>query len=73
LRVSEDRVLWKYLGLRDKVVGEDYIMRSFITCTLHQILFRVMKSRKTRWAGHGAPMGEMRNTYKILVGKPEGK
>jgi hypothetical protein len=26
-----------------------------------------------RWAGHVALMGEMRNAYKILVGKPEGK
>jgi len=26
-----------------------------------------------RWAGHVARMGEMRNAYKILVGKPEGK
>jgi hypothetical protein len=26
-----------------------------------------------RWAGHGAHMREMRNAYKILVGKPEGK
>jgi hypothetical protein len=26
-----------------------------------------------RWARHVANMGEMRNVYKILVGKPEGK
>jgi hypothetical protein len=26
-----------------------------------------------RWAGHVAPMGKMRNAYKSLVGKPEGK
>jgi len=26
-----------------------------------------------RWAGHVARMGEIRNAYKILVGKPEGK
>jgi hypothetical protein len=26
-----------------------------------------------RWAGHVACMGGMRNAYKILVGKPEGK
>jgi hypothetical protein len=26
-----------------------------------------------RWAGHVALMGEMRNAYKILVGRPEGK
>jgi hypothetical protein len=32
---------------------------------------RVIKYRRTRWAGHVAFMGEMRNVYKILVGKPE--
>jgi hypothetical protein len=31
------------------------------------------KSRRMRWAGHVAQMGEKRNAYKILVGKPEGK
>jgi hypothetical protein len=31
------------------------------------------KSRDMRWAGHVASMGEMRNAYKILVEKPEGK
>jgi hypothetical protein len=34
---------------------------------------RVIKSRRTRWEGHVARMGEVRNAYKILVGKPEGK
>jgi hypothetical protein len=32
----------------------------------------MIKSRKMRWAGHVAGMGEMRNEQKILVGKPEG-
>jgi hypothetical protein len=32
-----------------------------------------MKSKKMRWADHIAPMGEMRNVYKVLVVKPEGK
>jgi hypothetical protein len=31
------------------------------------------KSRRMRWAGCAEHMGELRNTYKILVGKPEGK
>jgi hypothetical protein len=26
-----------------------------------------------RWAGHAARMGQKRNAYRILVGKPEGK
>jgi hypothetical protein len=32
-----------------------------------------MKSRRMRWAGHVACMGEDRNVYKDLLGKPEGK
>jgi hypothetical protein len=36
-------------------------------------IIRVIKSRKMRWAGLVAHMGEMRNTYEILVGKPEEK
>jgi hypothetical protein len=33
----------------------------------------MIKSRKMRWAGHVARMGENRNAYGILVGMPEGK
>jgi hypothetical protein len=32
-----------------------------------------MKSRRMRWTGHVAHMGEGRNVYRVLVGKPEGK
>ena len=34
---------------------------------------RVIKSRRMRWAGHVARMGEERVVYRVLVGKPEGK
>jgi hypothetical protein len=33
----------------------------------------MMKSRRMRWAGHVAEMGAKGNTYRIFVGKPEGK
>jgi hypothetical protein len=33
----------------------------------------MMKSRRIRWAGHVARIGEKRNACRILVGKPEGK
>jgi hypothetical protein len=33
----------------------------------------MIKSRRMRWAGHVARIGERRNAYRILVGKPEGK
>jgi hypothetical protein len=32
-----------------------------------------MKSRRIRWAGHVAHMGEERKLYKVMMGKPEGK
>jgi hypothetical protein len=34
---------------------------------------RMIKSRRTRWAGNVARMREKRNAYRVLVGKPEGK
>jgi hypothetical protein len=34
---------------------------------------RVIKSRRMRWAGHVARMGERRGVYRVLMGKPEGK
>jgi len=36
-------------------------------------IVRVIKSRRRRWAGHMARMGEERGVYRFLVGKPEGK
>ena len=34
---------------------------------------RVIKSRRMRWAGHVARMGEGRGVYRVLVWKPEGR
>jgi hypothetical protein len=36
-------------------------------------IIRQIKSRRMRWAGHVARMGEGRNVYRVLVGNPEGK
>jgi hypothetical protein len=36
-------------------------------------IIRQIKSRRMRWAGHVARMGEGRNVYRVMVGKPEGK
>jgi hypothetical protein len=36
-------------------------------------IVRVIKSRRMRWAGHVARMGEGRGVYRALVGRPEGK
>jgi hypothetical protein len=64
------------LGLRgNEVTGE---WRKLYNEELHALYFspnilRVIKSRKMRWAGHVAHMGELRGVYRVLVGKPEGK
>jgi hypothetical protein len=36
-------------------------------------IIRQIKSRRMRWAGHVARMGEGRKLYRVLVGRPEGK
>jgi hypothetical protein len=36
-------------------------------------IIRQIKSRRSKWAGHLASMGEERKVYNVLVGKPEGK
>jgi hypothetical protein len=36
-------------------------------------IIRIIKSRRTRWAGHVTRMVEKRNVYRLLVRKPEGK
>jgi len=36
-------------------------------------IVRVIKSKRMRWAGHAARMGEERGVYRVLVGKPEGR
>jgi hypothetical protein len=76
LRVFEKRVLRRIFGpKRDEVTGG--------WRKLHNEEFRnlfpspskiwMIKPRKLRWVGRVAPMGETRNTFRILVGKPEVK
>jgi hypothetical protein len=36
-------------------------------------IIRMIKSRRLRWAGHVAQMGERIGAYRVLVGKPEGR
>jgi hypothetical protein len=43
-------------------------MRGFIVCTLSPSIIRMIKSRRMRWAGHVARIGEKTNEYRILVG-----
>jgi hypothetical protein len=74
--VFENRVLRRIFGPnRDEVTGE---WRKLHDEELHNLfsypdIIRQVKSRRMRWAGHVARMGEERKMYKVLVGKPEGK
>jgi hypothetical protein len=76
LRVFQNRVLRRIFGpRRDEVTGD---WRKLHNEELHNLysspsIIRMIKSRRMRWAGHVARMGETRNAYRILVGKPEGK
>ncbi|KAJ4431757.1 hypothetical protein ANN_20362, partial [Periplaneta americana] len=76
LRVLENKVLKKIFGAkRDEVTGE---WRKLHNAELHALysspdIIRNIKSRRLRWAGHVARMGESRNAYRVLVGRPEGK
>jgi hypothetical protein len=49
-------------------------MRNFITFYPFPSIIRMIRSRRMRWPGHVAHIGEKRNAYsRILVGKSEGK
>jgi hypothetical protein len=57
---------------------EDGSWRKLHNDELHNLypspnIVRVIKSRRMRWAGHVARMGEGRGVYRVLVGRPEGK
>jgi hypothetical protein len=56
----------------------EFAQETVSTFKLHSLyaspsIIRMIKSRRMRWAGHVARMGEKRNAYRILVGNPEGK
>jgi len=48
-------------------------MKSFNDCSFSPNIVWVIKSRRMRWAGHVASMGDRRDMFRVLVGKPEGK
>jgi hypothetical protein len=60
---------------RDEVTGEWKKLHKEELRDLYSSpsIIRIIKSRRTRWAGHVARMGEKRNAYRLLVGKPQGK
>jgi hypothetical protein len=72
---SPNNVFIWYFGKRDDVTGD---WRKLHNEELHNLysspnINRMIKSRRVRWAGHVARMGDTRNAYRIMVGKPEGK
>jgi hypothetical protein len=74
--VFENRVLRRIFGPKRDVVTGGW--RKLHNEKLHnlyssQSIIRIIKSRRMRWAGHVAQMGEKRNVYKLLVRKAEGK
>jgi hypothetical protein len=73
LRVFENRVLRRIFGpKRDELTGEWKKIHNEELNNLYcsHIIVRVIKSRRMRWSGHVARMGERRVVYRFLVGKP---
>jgi len=76
LRVFENRVLRRvFVPKRDEVTGEWRKLHNEELRDLYSLpnIVRVVKSRRMRWAGHVAHVGEGRGVHRVLVGKPEGK
>jgi hypothetical protein len=74
--VFENRVLRRIFGpKRDEVMGQWGKLHNGELHNLYSSpdIIRKIKSRRMGWAEHVARMGEGRNMYRILVGKPEGK
>jgi hypothetical protein len=75
LNVFEKTVLRRIFGPKRE---EDRLWRKLHNDELHSLyslpnIIRVIKSRRMRWVGHVARMGERRGVYRVLVGRPEGK
>jgi hypothetical protein len=75
LRVFENRVLRKIFGPKRE---EDGSWRKLHNDEFHsqyssQNIVRVIKSRRMRWAGYMARMGEGRGVHRVLVGRSERK
>jgi hypothetical protein len=75
LRVFENRVLRKIFGPKRQKDGS---WRKLLNDELHSLysspnIVKVIKSRRMRWAGHVACIGEGRGEERVLVGRPEGK
>ena len=59
-----DKVTWEWRKLHNEELIDLYSSPNIV---------RAIKSRRMRWAGHVARMGEERGVYRVLLGKPEGR
>jgi hypothetical protein len=74
--VFENRVLRRIFGPKRYEVTGDW--RKQHNKELHNLYYspniiRMIQSRRMKWAGHVARLGETRTAERVLVGKPEGK
>ena len=76
LRAFENMVIRRIFGpRRDEITGEWRRLHNEELNDLYSSpnIVGVIKSKRMRWAGHVARMGEERGVYMVLVGKPEGR
>jgi len=59
---KRDEVTWEWSRLHNEDLNDLYTTPNFVL---------VIRSRRMRWAGHVARMGEEMGVYRVLVGKPE--
>ena len=76
LRVFENRVLRRIFGPKRAEVKREWRKLhneelNDLYCLQNNV--RVTASRRMRWVGHVARMGERRGVCRVLVGRPEGK
>jgi len=72
----KNRALRRVFGpKRDEVTGELRKVHNEELSDLYSLpnIVRVVKSRRMRWAGHVARMGQGRGVHRVLLGRPEGK
>ena len=76
LRVFENGALSRVFGpKRGEVTGDWTKLHKEELRDVYSLpnIVRLVKSRRMRWAGHVARMGNGRGVHRVLVGKPEGK
>jgi hypothetical protein len=75
MRVFENRVLSRIFGpKKDEVTGEWRKLHNEELRDLYssRSIIRIIKSKRMRWTGHVARIGEMKNSFLLMAGKPWG-